>query len=228
MNQALKMEAEITFFSKKVIVKCDGNCQKAWGAHTRPRQSLSHVPGTFENHPEDWEYLADYELKDAPLDPGTYEGGHGKPLSPLDFPNKWCVRECERSGISEPGDPLVMPDFSKRIANPQYDSGETELNLWELVAIIWKNTDELLKMALGKNELWHKHSLSRKKPDIGDLVMEISSTHRLRNETAQNIFRAVGFLRERDGNNYIIETLDGSLRKWTNCEFIKVLLPEED
>jgi hypothetical protein len=39
--------------------------------------------------------------------------------------NKWCVRECERCTMSDPGkvdEPLKLRDFSKRVYNrPQKD-----------------------------------------------------------------------------------------------------------
>jgi hypothetical protein len=66
---------------------------------------------------DDYGYLSDDELGDAPEYPGTYEGGQGK--NPLSM-NKWCVRECERCTMSAPGEwdkPLKLPDFSKRVYN---------------------------------------------------------------------------------------------------------------
>lgn len=72
---------EIVFFGKKVTLQCDGNCNKAWGKHTRPNKS-------------------DAEIGDAPIDPKTYEGWDAKPLKGEDM-NKWCARECERSKIIE-------------------------------------------------------------------------------------------------------------------------------
>lgn len=100
-------EAFITYMSQKAKVACDGNCGKAWGVNTRPKRQLS-------DDPDDYVYLADSELGDAPINPGTYEGGHAKPESVAEFPNKWCVRECERCEMSAPGKwelPLVLPDM---------------------------------------------------------------------------------------------------------------------
>ncbi len=91
-------ESTISFFFQKVNVKCDRNCQKAWGNNTRPRDLQD-------------EFLKDEELGIAPQDPGTYEGDHAKPLSPDDFPNKWCVRECERCGMSDFGEKIELPRF---------------------------------------------------------------------------------------------------------------------
>lgn len=109
-------EKSIIYFGKPARVACDEQCQKAWGINNRPKVQLS------ETDEDDYEFLADGELPDAPADPGTYEGGQGKPSSAKFFPNKWCVRECERCEMTPPGKPdeaLVLPDFSKRIKNIQ-------------------------------------------------------------------------------------------------------------
>lgn len=105
----------ITFFGQTAKVDCDRNCKKAWGNNSRPRVQLS-------DDEEDYEYLADGELGDAPDDPGTYDGNDGKPESPLQFPNRWCVRECERCAMSEPGkynEPLELPSFEKPVRNKE-------------------------------------------------------------------------------------------------------------
>lgn len=104
---------EITYFGKRAHVACDENCAKAWGTQLRPRVQLS-------DDPNDFEYLADQELPDAPIDPGTLEGDVAKPESADYFPNKWCVRQCERCKITPIGQPnalIVLPDFTKRIKN---------------------------------------------------------------------------------------------------------------
>lgn len=106
-------EAIITYFGQKAKVNCDGNCQKAWGINQRPYIQLS-------DNENDIAWLADDELDNAPDDPGTYEGGYGKPASAKFFPNKWCVRECERCAMSKPGEwnlPLIVKDYSKRRYN---------------------------------------------------------------------------------------------------------------
>ncbi len=103
----------IDYFGKATKAACDGNCNKAWGINNRPRVQLS----ADDN---DYAFLADGELGDAPADPGTYEGPCGKPTSSAYFPNKWCIRECERCAKSAPGEFLEMPalpDFSKRRNN---------------------------------------------------------------------------------------------------------------
>ena len=101
------------------FVACDGRCEKAWGISNRPNEQLS-------EDEDDYVYLADRELGDAPEDPGTYEGDHGKPFahsfeSHSEGMNKWCARECERS-ITEyfstsTGAVPVLPDFSNRVFN---------------------------------------------------------------------------------------------------------------
>lgn len=106
-------EAIITYFGQQAKVNCDRKCNKAWGINNRPKVQLS-------ANEDDYAYLADGELGTAPVDPGTYEGGEAKPLSPDEFPTKWCVRECERSNMSEPGQymlPLTIKRFDERRYN---------------------------------------------------------------------------------------------------------------
>jgi len=55
-------------------------------------------------------------VDDAPANPGTYEGDHAKPTDPSGS-NKWCARQCERSDLFDPGEPIKLPDFSKRLFN---------------------------------------------------------------------------------------------------------------
>jgi hypothetical protein len=91
---------------------CDGKCNKAWGINQRPKVWLS-------TDIDDSVELADDELGEAPVDPGTYEGGCGKPEnaeSGADM-NKWCARECERSEHIEPKKPVVVRDLSVRRPN---------------------------------------------------------------------------------------------------------------
>ena len=83
---------EITYFGERRVVMCDENCRKAWGWASRPQRRID----------KDWiMYLSDHDTGEAPRDPGTYEGGYGKPLSSAEFPNKWCVRQCERCTMSD-------------------------------------------------------------------------------------------------------------------------------
>ena len=109
------LEKRITFFGQAAKVACDGRCSKAWGINTRPSVQLS-------DDEDDFYWIPDGELPDAPADPGTTEGAHAKPLvvqSAADM-NKWCVRECERCAMSDPGAvdaPLKLRDFSQRRYN---------------------------------------------------------------------------------------------------------------
>lgn len=98
-------ESLVTYFGQHARVACDGNCSKAWGINSRPRHR---TPGGGE---DDYVYCADSELGEAPADPGTYEGGHAKPASSAEFPNRWCVRECERCAISKPGAWRQLPEL---------------------------------------------------------------------------------------------------------------------
>jgi hypothetical protein len=109
--------ATITYFGKPRKVICDRNCGKAWGINSRPKVQLS-------NDSDDFAFLADGETGDAPEDPGTYEGEHAKPLSPDEFPNKWCVRECERCTKADVGKPIELRSFARRRFNlPSSDPG---------------------------------------------------------------------------------------------------------
>lgn len=108
------MEKIITYWDQKAKVACDEKCEKAWGMDERPRVELS------EDNEDDYAYLSDDELGEAPADPGTYEGGDAKPVNKVGIPNKWCIRQCERCEMSHPGEwnkPLLLPDFSKRVYN---------------------------------------------------------------------------------------------------------------
>ena len=82
------MEKEIIFFGKKVKASCDENCNKAWGINSRPQDDYG------DDTPDGF-------LGNAPIDPGTYEGGCAKPINKIDIPNKWCVRECERCNLQD-------------------------------------------------------------------------------------------------------------------------------
>lgn len=101
------VKKEITAYHEKLILACDGNCKKAWGINNRPRRQLSDTD-------DDYVFLPDSELPVAPRDPGTYEGGHGKPDPELNSPeklNKWCFRECERSSTFELNENIILPDL---------------------------------------------------------------------------------------------------------------------
>lgn len=112
------LRSELTFFYEPIVVGCDANCAKAWGISQRPKVQIS-------QDEDDYAFLADHELGTAPADPGTYEGPHGKPQQVPERHNKWCVRECERSEMVDPGQPLELHDFSQRLYNiPQRTIGE--------------------------------------------------------------------------------------------------------
>ena len=108
---------DVTMFGNPRTVACDGNCRKAWGICARPKLKLG-------DDDDDFAWLADDELGDAPADPGTYEGDHAKPESPNDM-NKWCSRECERSDVVDRGAPIKLHDFSQRLLNQPWKHGET-------------------------------------------------------------------------------------------------------
>lgn len=105
----------LIFFGQSATHACDGKCHKAWGINSRPSVQLS-------DDVDDYAYLADAELGDAPETSGIREGGDDKPVSakgPDDI-NRWCVRECERAWMSEPGRPDAppdLPDYSARHYN---------------------------------------------------------------------------------------------------------------
>lgn len=106
-------EAYIVYCGQRAKVNCDRNCRKAWGINNRPSVQLS-------EDEDDTAFLADDVLAMAPKNPGTYEGRDGKPYNPDEFPNKWCVRECERSNMSNPGEwmnQLEVKSFGKRRYN---------------------------------------------------------------------------------------------------------------
>lgn len=101
----------VKYCNEDITIACDGKCSKAWGANNRPKAMLS-------DDDDDYEFLSDDELGEAPADPGTYEGGHAKPRTKEDRLNKWCARECERSVYAHTLGLIVgLPDFDKRIKN---------------------------------------------------------------------------------------------------------------
>jgi hypothetical protein len=105
----------LIYFDRSATHACDGKCNKAWGIGRRPKIQLS-------EDPDDFAYLADDELGDAPETSGIYEGGDDKPVDakgPDDI-NRWCVRQCERGWLSEPFQSSAPPkprDFSTRFYN---------------------------------------------------------------------------------------------------------------
>lgn len=100
----------VTYFHQPMAIACDAKCEKAWGISSRPKVELS-------DDPDDYAYLADDELGEAPADPGTYEGADAKPVTPDERMNKWCCRECERCVSASMGKRAELRDFSKRLYN---------------------------------------------------------------------------------------------------------------
>jgi len=100
----------INMFERTAVLSCDGKCQKAWGLNNRPKIELDPADD------DDFAYFADHELGDAPANPGTYEGRDAKPPNPENM-NKWCARECERSSLTDPGQPLPPVEFYGRVYN---------------------------------------------------------------------------------------------------------------
>lgn len=103
----------ITYFGKPCIIACDSRCDKAWGINGRPRKRFS------ETEPDDYVYLGDDEIDGKAPGPGRTVGiSEGGDIKPSDGPllsgqhmNKWCTRECERSAMSENGEPFSLPDM---------------------------------------------------------------------------------------------------------------------
>ena len=105
------IQKQITYCGQPAILACDGRCEKAWGASSRPKIGLD------PEDDDDFAYYADDELGGAPEDPGTYEGCDGKPTVEAKLHSKWCARECERSVLVRPGEPIVLPSFERRLYN---------------------------------------------------------------------------------------------------------------
>ena len=103
------LQKEIKWFRDQCILACDGKCHKAWGINNRPKRQLS-------EDEDDYEYLSDNELGEAPENPGTYEGGQGKNPKSL---NKWCARECERSKIFDMNEQIALKNFENPVKNIQ-------------------------------------------------------------------------------------------------------------
>ncbi len=113
------LATNILFFDKPCTIVCDLKCNKAWGINGRPKIVLD------AQDEDDYAFLADDELGEAPKSTGTWEGEDTKPLFPARH-NKWCARECERSLLLKPGRTLVTRDFSRRLYNVRSKHTEEE------------------------------------------------------------------------------------------------------
>jgi hypothetical protein len=121
----------ITAYGRPGFMMCDARCDKAWGINNRPRVQLD------DKNEDDYCYLADGELGEAPEDPGTYEGSHPKPQSPEERLNKWCFRECERSEHTlEMNERVDLKDFSVRRYNcPPHTREENVIEVGVVVGL---------------------------------------------------------------------------------------------
>jgi hypothetical protein len=106
----LVIAIQIHWFEDEKILACDAKCRKAWGNNRRPKVQLS-------DDVDDYVFLSDDELGEAPVNPGTAEGWDMKPVNPGARLNRWCCRECERSIMVDPIADFKLPDFGKRQYN---------------------------------------------------------------------------------------------------------------
>jgi len=102
--------SEIQFFGQPCVLACDAKCDKAFGIALRETS-----PNSLAE--DDFEWLADDELGEAPEITGETEGGDDKPRDLLEAHNKWCARQCERAVMVDPGEPIILPNFSERVQN---------------------------------------------------------------------------------------------------------------
>lgn len=119
MSAEVQLRVELTYFYQPRVCACDLKCEKAFGVNGRPRIDFDPAD------PDDNAMLSDDELGEALRNPGTYEGGHGKPMHPTEM-NKWCIRECERSVMVDRGADIVLPDFSRRLYNQPWKHKEAK------------------------------------------------------------------------------------------------------
>lgn len=114
MKSLVVLQRSIVAYGQRLTLACDGRCDKAWGSSSRPRKM-------FSDDPDDYVFEADQDLGEAPIDPGTTEGFQGKPsgvsLTDAALMNKWCFRECERSGEAPEGEAVKLPDMSSPAPN---------------------------------------------------------------------------------------------------------------
>lgn len=119
------------------VLECDGRCDKAWGINGRPKLFYGEEEekkgdekprplkkGEEPRDVDDYVYVRDSELGLAPgpgetvgLSEGTHMKPSGTPLGEGDGErmNKWCARECERSGWGETPDlERPQPNYRRR------------------------------------------------------------------------------------------------------------------
>lgn len=120
MSEPILILKLVTYFGQPMAVACDAKCHKAWGINSRPKIPLD------PTDEDDFVYLADDQLGDAPDDPGTYEGGDAKPQSPDARMNKWCVRECERCVRASMGTRLTYIGYAQRRYNQPWKHQEVK------------------------------------------------------------------------------------------------------
>ncbi len=112
------------------VLSCDGRCDKAWGINGRPKLYFQEEEGQPRRlkkreeprDPDDYVYVRDSELGKAPGPGATVGVAEGSDMKPSAEPlvdgermNKWCARECERSGWSETPDlERPQPNFRRR------------------------------------------------------------------------------------------------------------------
>jgi hypothetical protein len=110
----------IEFSGQHCILVCDNKCNKAWGVSQRPQIKLGTQDDlddcAFLPDPDDYAFKSDGELGEAPVNPGTSEGGWFKPDTGNPM-NKWCARECERSEIVGIKGVPKLRDFQDRLYN---------------------------------------------------------------------------------------------------------------
>lgn len=115
---------QVQAYGEQRIIGCDGKCNKAWGVICRPIVDL-------DGKGEDNHYLlGDDDLGEAPEDPGTYEGGDGKPFDAQsgEDMNRWCFRQCERCEDCKVGEELQLKDWSKKRYNkPWTDEAKADM-----------------------------------------------------------------------------------------------------
>lgn len=122
------LKKTIVFFGQQRVLACDGQCDKAWGINGRPRlffmeegkPARTLKQGEDAKNEDDYVYEGDDELGTAPgpgETVGISEGSDCKPSkTPLKDPlmlNRWCARECERSELFGPGQPIKIRDLKK-------------------------------------------------------------------------------------------------------------------